>query len=179
MFGAFLSSLLAVMCFAVYIPIFLLAMRHLTTGEVKVRRPIEGGVEIKTITGYRATIYALGQFLIWFPAVYAALMVIQTRNVLFLFLGVIFSIAIGYVNTLIAQRMKGEINLVTFDQMGFKFNLQNFAKRNFNVQTQDADEPEKPKRGLNNADIEDAVFYDVPPDDGYEEKRKNDDDVDL
>ncbi|HRF97101.1 MAG TPA: hypothetical protein PLZ51_17955 [Aggregatilineales bacterium] len=179
MLGSFLSSVLAALCFAVYIPIFFLGMRHLTTGEVKVRRPVDGGVEIKRLTGYRATIYAMGQLLTWFPAAYSTLMVIQTNNIGYLFLGVVFSVAVGYANGLLAQRMEGEITPITFKEMGFKFNFQNFAKNNFNVQMggidADADEPEKPKRGMENADIEDAVFYDVPP----EEKRKNDEDVDL
>lgn len=161
--GAFLSSVLAVLCFAVYVPIFILAINTLTKGEVKIRRPVQGGVEIKRITGYRATIYALGQFFTWFPAAYGAFMTVQTSNIGFLFLGFIFSIAVGYANTQLAQRMSGDMTHLTFEQMGFKFNLQNFAKNRWNVQT-DEDESEKPKNTLDtiqNADIEDAIFYDV------------------
>lgn len=173
--GAFLSSVLAVLCFAVYIPIFILAMRTLTKGEVKIRRPVEQGVEIKHITGYRATIYAIGQFLTWLPAAYGAFMTVQTSNIGFMFLGFVFSIAIGYANTQLGQRMRGDVNHVTFEEMGFKFNLQNFAKNRWNVQTEADEETEKPKNTIgtiHNADIEDAVFYDVIEDD---EKPKNDD----
>jgi hypothetical protein len=170
---AFVTSIVSAMCFAVYIPLFIMAIRHLTNGEVKIRRGIEGGVEIKKITGYRATIYAVGQFLMWFPAAYGAFMAIRSVNLGFLFIGVAFSFAVGYVNALIAQQMKGEITTMTFDQLGFKFNLQNFAKRNFNMPSDDA--PEKPKNSPDNLDIEDAVFYDVAED----EKRKNDEDINL
>lgn len=171
---AFLTSVLSVMCFAVYVPIFIMAIRHLTNGEVKIRRGIEGGVEIKRITGYRATIYAVGQFLTWFPGAYGAFTTVQTSNAIFLLVGVAFSIAIGYANTKIAQQMKGDITTMTFDQLGFKFNLQNFMNRNFNASV-DSTTSEKPKNTPNNLDIEDAVFYDVQED----EKRKNDEDTDL
>lgn len=171
---AFLTSVISAMCFAVYVPIFIMAIRHLTNGEVKIRRGIEGGVEIKRITGYRATIYAVGQFLTWFPGAYGAFMAISNANLGFLFLGVAFSFAIGYANNKIAQQMRGEVKTMTFDQLGFKFNLQNFAKRNFNIST-DADAPEKPKNSPADLDIEDAVFYDVTED----EKRKNDEDTSV
>ncbi len=174
--GAFLSSLLAILCFAVYVPIFILALTTLTKGEVKIRRPIQGGVEIKRISGYRATIYAIGQFLIWLPAAYGAFMTTRTSNIGFMLLGFVFSIAIGYANTQLGHRMSGDVTHLTFEQMGFKFNLQNFAKNRWNVPTESDDEPEKPKNTIgtiHNADIEDAVFYDVVDDNS--EKPKNDD----
>lgn len=171
--GAVLSSVIAVLCFAVYVPLFMIAMRHLMVGEVKIRKPIAGGIEIKRIAGYRATIFAFGQLLTWFPAAYGALMVVQTRNLGFLGLGVIFSFAIGYVNTLLAQRMSGEITEMTFQQMGFKFDLQNFARTRFGM---NVDNEEKPKRDENSVDIEDAVFYDVDDGNTPQEKRKNDED---
>jgi len=171
---AFLTSVLSVLCFAVYVPIFILAIRHLTNGEVKIRRGIEGGVEIKRITGYRAAIYAVGQFLTWFPGAYGAFTAVQTANMGFLLLGVAFSVVIGYANTKIAEQMKGEVTTLTFDQLGFKFNLQNFVNRNFNT-SQNPDTSEKPKNTSSNLDIEDAVFYDVQED----EKRKNEEDESL
>jgi hypothetical protein len=168
--GAFLSSVVAVLCFAIYIPLFVIALTTLTKGEVKIRRPVQGGVEIKRIIGYRATIYAIGQFLTWFPVAYAAFLSTRTANIGFLLIGLVFSIAIGYINTQIAYNMKGDVTHLSFAQMGFKFNLQNFAKNRLNM---DIDDDEKPKRtsdGFHHADIEDAVFYDVA-----DEKPKNDD----
>lgn len=171
--GAFLSSIVAVLCFAIYIPLFVIALTTLTKGEAVIRRPIQGGVEIKRITGYRATLYAIGQFLTWFPVAYAAFLSTRTANIGFLLIGLVFSIAIGYINTQMAHHMKGDVTDRTFAQMGFKFNLQNFAKNRFNMDIDEAYDDEKPKRTgdrFYDADIEDAVFYDVD-----DEKPQNDD----
>lgn len=171
--GAFLSSMIAVLCFAIYIPLFVIALTTLTKGEVKIRRPVEGGVEIKRITGYRATLYAIGQFLTWFPVAYAAFLSTRTANMGFLLIGLVFSIAIGYINTQIAHNMKGDVTHLTFAQMGFKFNLQHFAKNRLNMDIDERYNDEKPKRTgdeFHHADIEDAVFYDVD-----DEKPQNDD----